>query len=45
MAGKIKSIEDAPTPTGQVFKPDIERHWLYREALKRHEEIYKLLIH
>lgn len=44
MAGKIKSIEDAPTPTGQIFAADKERHQLYQTALERHQDFYKLLI-
>jgi gluconokinase len=44
MAGKIKSIADAPTQPGQTFWPDPARHARYREALERQQKFYELLI-
>jgi gluconokinase len=43
-AGKIKSIQDAPTPTGQIFEPDMSRHKLYQSALKKHQEVYEKIV-
>jgi gluconokinase len=43
-AGKIKKIEDAPTPTGKKFTADKSRKAIYATARKRHQEAYKTLI-
>lgn len=42
--GKIESIEKQHTPNGREFKFDKNRHAIYLEARKRHEDFYKLLI-
>lgn len=42
--GKIDSIEKNETPKGREFKFDKKRNVIYREARKRHENFYKLLI-
>lgn len=43
-AGKIKKIEDAPTPSGKKFTADKSRRAVYATARKRHQEAYKILI-
>ncbi len=42
--GKIESIENQETPKGQEFKFDKKRNAIYREAKKRHERFYNLLV-
>jgi gluconokinase len=42
--GKIKSIEDLPTPKGREFKFDKKRNAVYRKARARHEKFYNLLV-
>lgn len=42
--GTIESIEKQQTPKGREFKFDKKRHQIYREARKRHEEIYREII-
>ncbi|HVF30082.1 MAG TPA: gluconokinase [Pyrinomonadaceae bacterium] len=42
--GRIKKIEDVPTPDGKVFKADRSRKAIYAAARKRHQETYRLLI-
>ncbi len=44
MAGKIKSIEDTPTPLSQTYEPDATRHARYRAGLERQQVIYERLI-
>lgn len=42
--GKIKKIDDAPTPDGRVFRAERSRKAVYAAARKRHQETYQLLI-
>jgi gluconokinase len=42
--GKIKRIEDVPTPSGKKFSAERSRKAVYSAARKRHQEAYKLLI-
>jgi gluconokinase len=42
--GKIKKIDDAPAPTGRVFRADKSRKSVYATARKHHQEIYRSLI-
>ncbi len=42
--GKIKSIADLETPKGRQFKFDKKRNAIYKNARKRHENFYNLLI-
>jgi gluconokinase len=43
-AGKIKNIANLKTPKGKSFKPSLTKHKIYKEARKRHEKFYQLLI-
>ncbi len=42
--GKIKSIEEVPAPPGRTFEPDMARHELYRQGLRRQQKIYEHVI-
>jgi gluconokinase len=42
--GRIKKIEDVPTPSGKKFSAQRSRKAVYSAALKRHQDAYKLLI-
>lgn len=42
--GKIKKLENAPTPTGKKFSADRSRKAVYAAARKKHQAAYKLLI-
>jgi gluconokinase len=42
--GRIKKIEDVPTPSGKKFSAQRSRKAVYSAARKRHQEAYKLLI-
>lgn len=42
--GKIENIDDLPTPPGDRFKFDEDRHEIYRNARARHAKFYNLLI-
>jgi gluconokinase len=42
--GAVRSIEEAPALLGEKFLPQIERYRRYREAMKRQDELYDLLI-
>lgn len=42
--GKIKKLEDVPTPSGKKFLAQKSRKALYAAARKRHQDAYKLLI-
>ena len=42
--GKIKKIEDVPTPTGKKFSADRSRKAVYAAARKKHQAAYRLLI-
>jgi gluconokinase len=42
--GKIDDIAKLPTPEGTKFNFDQKRHEIYREARKRHEYFYELLV-
>ena len=42
--GKIESIEKVEAPKGKEFKLNKKQHVIYREARKRHEKFYELLI-
>ncbi len=44
LAGKIKSIEDAPALLGESFEPDMSRHARYRTGLERQQKFYERLI-
>jgi gluconokinase len=40
----IPSLEQVPTPLGETFLPDAERHEQYLKAMKRQDELYDSLI-
>ena len=42
--GRIKKIDDAPTPDGKMFRADKSRKAVYAAARKRHQETYRILI-
>ena len=42
--GRIKKIDEIPTPSGKQFLADKRRKGVYASARKRHREAYKLLI-
>lgn len=42
--GKIKRLEDAPTPGLQTFEPDAARHARYQTGIKRQQKIYERFI-
>ena len=42
--GRIKKIEEIPTPSGKKFSADRSRKAVYAAARKRHQKAYKLLI-
>jgi gluconokinase len=44
LAGKIKSITDAPALLGEAFEPDAARHARYRRGLERQQEFYERLV-
>lgn len=44
LAGKIKSITDAPALLGETFEPDMARHARYRTGLERQQKFYEHLI-
>lgn len=43
-AGKIKNIANLKTPKGKGFKPSLAKYKIYKEARKRHEKFYQLLM-
>ena len=43
-AGKIQSIAGLPLHVEQTFEPDMSRHVLYQEGLKRQQRIYERVI-
>jgi gluconokinase len=43
-SGNIKSIQDAPMPSGQIFEPDMKRHSLYQSAVQRQQKFYEILL-
>jgi gluconokinase len=42
--GKIENIERISTPKGISFAPKNRRHGIYRNARRRHEDLYDLLV-
>ncbi|HRH44086.1 MAG TPA: gluconokinase [Pyrinomonadaceae bacterium] len=42
--GKIKNIAELPTPEGNKFNFNQEKHEIYQKARKRHEHFYELLM-
>ena len=42
--GLLAKIEEVETPLGQRFDPNPGRHEIYREALRRHDRLYSLLV-
>ena len=42
--GRIKKIEDVPTPSGKKFSAQRSRKAVYSAARKQHQDAYKLLI-
>lgn len=42
--GLLKSIETAPAPFVQIFKPDMQRHARYQSGLERQQKIYARLL-
>jgi gluconokinase len=42
--GKIKDIENLPTPEGEKFNFDQRRHEVYQNARIRHQKFYELLV-
>lgn len=44
LSGNIESIEKQETPKGREFRFDKKRNAIYREARKRHEMFYELLM-
>jgi gluconokinase len=42
--GKLENISELPTPEGDKFNFSQEKHEIYRQARKRHEKFYKLLL-
>ena len=43
-AGKIKSLDEFPTPEGQIFTPDAARHGIYKLAKERQEKFYQVIL-
>jgi gluconokinase len=43
-AGKIESIAGLPVHMEQTFEPNMSRHVLYQEGLKRQQRIYARVI-
>jgi gluconokinase len=42
--GKINSIEEMTAPLARDFEPDMARHELYQEGLRRQQKIYERII-
>ena len=42
--GKINGIEEMMAPTARDFEPDMARHELYRQGLRRQQKIYERII-
>lgn len=42
--GAIKDISDFPIVRGRRYEPNFENHLLYREAMRRQQRIYDLLV-
>ncbi len=42
--GKIKNIEEIPTPPGRKFRFDASHHEAYKKARERHEKFYKKIM-
>ncbi len=42
-AGKIQAIEEFPVLVEEIFEPDMSRHAMYQEGLKRQQRLYKKL--
>jgi gluconokinase len=42
--GKIRTIQEVPTPVDEAFEPNMGRHARYQEGLERQEELYDRLL-
>jgi gluconokinase len=42
--GALSALSDAPADDGDIYEPDQARHARYREAIKRQQRLYELLI-
>lgn len=42
--GIIKDVSKLKTPGGAIFKPNLKKHKIYKQARARHEKFYELLI-
>ena len=42
--GNIDALENIRTPKGKRFRPDPKRTAAHREAIKRHRELYDLVV-
>jgi gluconokinase len=43
--GIIKDLDEVEAPLGETFQPRPENHEVYRQARRRQERLYDLLVH